>query len=555
MSETQPLLSHFYVAVEGLDGPAGLELEADLLEVTVESSLHLPDLATLVLHDSRLRWADEPKLEPGKPLRISARSDRDEHPLFDGEIVELEPEFTPGAQRLTVRAFDRLHRLARGRRVRSFLNVTDGDLVQKIAAELGLRAQVDGTTQVHPYVFQANETNLEFLQGRAAALGYVLYADGQTIHFAKPQAEGSPRELAWGQRLLEFRPRITTVDQMADFTVRGWDPAQRQEIVGRVQNGNGTPAVGERRKGGELASQAFGLEASHLTADRPIRTQAEADLLAQAMADRHASRFIEADGVCMGDSSILAASSITLTGLGDRFSGTYVVTTVRHSYAAEQGYTTAFTVSGLHPATLLSLLAPERAPIPTTGLVVGIVTNNDDPDGAARVKVKFPWLTPDHESGWARVVSVGAGPERGVQFLPEVNDEVLVGFEQGDIHHPYVLGGLWNGQDRPPLDQGEAVSGGKVQRRVIRSRSGHKITLDDSDGGGGVTVEDKKGNKVFLDAAGNAMQLKVQGDMTLEAQGNLTLKAQGRVEITGTGVQVDGGGGTVDVKGSLINLN
>jgi uncharacterized protein (DUF2345 family) len=70
-----------------------------------------------------------------------------------------------------------------------------------------------------------------------------------------------------------------------------------------------------------------------------------------------------------------------------------------------------------------------------------------------------------------------------------------------------------------------------------------------------VTVEDKKGNKVFLDAAGNAMQLKVQGDMTLEAQGNLTLKAQGRVEITGTGVEVDGGGGTVDVKGSLINLN
>ena len=118
-----------------------------------------------------------------------------------------------------------------------------------------------------------------------------------------------------------------------------------------------------------------------------------------------------------------------------------------------------------------------------------------------------------------------------------------------------MLGGLWNGQDKPALAQGEAVSGGKVQRRVIRSRTGHKITLDDSDGGGGVTVEDKKGNKVFLDAAGNAMQLKVQGDMTLEAQGNLTLKAQGQVKITGMGVDVDGGGGTVDVKGSLINLN
>ena len=342
---------------------------------------------------------------------------------------------------------------------------------------------------------------------------------------------------------------------MADLTVRGWDPAQRQEIVGRVQNGNGTPDVGEKRKGGELASRAFGLEASHLTADRPIRTQAQADLLAQAMADRHASRFIEADGVCMGDSSIVAASSLRLTGLGDRFSGTYVVTTVRHTYAAEGGYTTYFTVSGLHPSTLLSLLAPAPAELPSTGLVVGIVTNNDDPDGVGRVKVKFPWLTPDHESGWARVVSAGAGPERGIEFLPEVNDEVLVGFEQGDIHHPYVLGGLWNGQDKPPLEQGKAASGGKVQRRVIRSRAGHTITLDDSDGGGGVTVEDRNGNKVFLDSAANAMQLKVQGDMTLEAQGNLTLKAQGQVKITGMGVNVDGGGGTVDVKGSLINLN
>lgn len=555
MAETRQLLSQFYLSVDGIEGATGVELEGDLLEITIESSLHLPDMATIVLHDSRLKWADDARLAPGKGLRVSARSARDEHPLFDGEIVEIEPEFATGSQQLTVRAFDRLHRLGRGRRVRSFVNVTDGDLVKKIAAELGLRARVEGASQLHPYVFQSNETNLTFLQGRVAALGCVLYVDGQTLCCSPPRAEGRPHELAWGAELLEFRPRITTLGQSSEFTVRGWDPDKRQEIVGRSNRGEGTPQIGETRSAGDFASAAFGLPAPHLTADRPVRTQRQADALAQAQADRHAGRFIEADGSCIGESSILAGSAIKLTGLGNRFSGTYVVTTVRHAYTAGAGYTTAFSVSGLEPATLLSLLAPPPSAAPSAGLVVGVVTNNSDPDKFGRVKVKFPWLSPDEESTWARVISVGGGAGRGVSFPPEVNDEVLVGFEQGDIHHPYVIGGLWNGRDLPPGDQGEVISGGKVQQRIIRSRAGHTITLDDADTGGGITIEDKNGNQVKLDAAANSMTVKVQGDLTLEAKGNMTLKATGPVKVSGMGVNVDGGAGTVDVKGSIINLN
>jgi uncharacterized protein involved in type VI secretion and phage assembly len=156
------------------------------------------------------------------------------------------------------------------------------------------------------------------------------------------------------------------------------------------------------------------------------------------MADRHSSRYIEAEGVCIGDARIVAGTALKLIALGDRFSGKYVVTAARHTYSATDGYKTHFTISGQHSPTLLSLLAPGPNGTPTKGLVVGIVTDNQDPDGRGRVKVKFPWLTPDHASHWARVVSVGAGPERGIQFLPEINDEVLVGFEQDDVHHPYV---------------------------------------------------------------------------------------------------------------------
>jgi uncharacterized protein involved in type VI secretion and phage assembly len=195
--------------------------------------------------------------------------------------------------------------------------------------------------------------------------------------------------------------------------------------------------------------------------------------------------------------------------------------------------------------------------------LVGIVTDNKDPDGQGRVKVKYPSLSADHASDWARLVSPGAGAERGLEFIPEINDEVLVGFELGDVHCPYVLGGLWNGRDAPPKKSDGLISSGKVQQRIIRSRTGHVITLDDADSGGGITIQDKGGNKIVLDAQSDALTIEVkgnasiksQGDLTVEAQGNLTLKAAGQVEIKGMGVKLDGGASSVDVKGSPINLN
>src|SRR5579862_4655326 len=128
MPDTTTLISQFYVAVEGMDDSIGVELMGDILEVTVDSSLHMPDVATVIVHDTHLRWVDDSRLEPGKGIKISAKMEKSEEPLFDGEIVELEPEFNAAASRLAIRAFDRMHRLARGRYVRSFVNVTDGDL-------------------------------------------------------------------------------------------------------------------------------------------------------------------------------------------------------------------------------------------------------------------------------------------------------------------------------------------------------------------------------------------------------------------------------------------
>jgi len=195
------------------------------------------------------------------------------------------------------------------------------------------------------------------------------------------------------------------------------------------------------------------------------------------------------------------------------------------------------------------------------GLAIGIVTDNQDPNGQGRVKVRYPCLSADNASDWARVAAPGNGPDRGMQFVPEVNDEVLVGFEQGDIHHPYVLGGLWNGQDAPPRKTSQVVSSGRVQQRIIKSRSGHTITLDDSDDQPSITIVDKTGkNTIKLDSSNNNLSVSVDGDVALKAQGTISIegqsvqvKATNDLKLTGTSADLEAQGG-LTLKGATADL-
>ena len=546
MPETSNLISHIYLKIGGQDMPE--EFMRALVETQVENSLHLPDVATLKLNDPKLTWIDDSRLVPGKTLEISSKSSArrsKDGVIFDGEIVEVEPHFGASTQHLTIRAFDRLHRLARGRRVRTFLNVTDGDIATQFAKEAGLEGDIAATRIVHPYLLQYNQTNLEFLRERASAIGYMVYVLGKKLCFKPPASVGTPIELRWGESLQEFNPRLTTLGQVNKVTARGWDPRARQEIIATVSKAKGFPDVQIPQKGGDAAKNAFGIEAEHLVVSQPLRTQASADHLAQSVADRIVERFVEADGMCGGNPAIVAGASITVDAVGDQFKGTYFVTNATHIYGAD-GYSTHFIVSGQSPTDLLSLIRQSEAVVPSSGLVIGIVTDNQDPEGMGRIKVKYPWLSSEHASDWARVVAPGAGPERGMEFLPEIDDEVLVAFEMGDIHFPYIVGGLWNGKDALPKKNNAVISGGKVKERIIRSRTGHLIVLNDDDGGGGITIEDKNGNKIVLDTSSNGV--------TIQLKGKLLLKTQGDIEIDGASIKLNAQG-EVKVTGSVINLN
>ena len=180
---------------------------------------------------------------------------------------------------------------------------------------------------------------------------------------------------------------------------------------------------------------------------------------------------------------------VEINNIGARFAGKYYVTQVVHEWTKERGLLTHFRASGRRDRGLWSLMEEAQPAHSGMQLVIGIVTRNSDPDDLGRVKVKYPWLSDGEESAWACVAAPMAGKDRGFLFLPEVDDEVLIGFEHGDIHRPLVLGALWNGKDRLPIGAGEAVGGDSlVNNRVLKSRSGHTILLDDTAGAEEITM-------------------------------------------------------------------
>lgn len=177
------------------------------------------------------------------------------------------------------------------------------------------------------------------------------------------------------------------------------------------------------------------------------------------------------------------------------------------------------------------------------GVYEAIVTALDDPAKEGRVKLMFPWFDQQMETLWCRVRQFYAGNGYGAFFVPEVGDEVLVAFIQGDMRMPIVLGGLYNGQDKPPTHRAN-----DKDEKMIRTKGGHRITLDDSSGSEKITIIDARGNNsIEIDTAGGSITIK-------STNGKLVLQAS-EIEVrANTTIKVEAGG-QMDLKGATINLN
>ena len=191
------------------------------------------------------------------------------------------------------------------------------------------------------------------------------------------------------------------------------------------------------------------------------------------------------------------------------------------------------------------------------GLAIGVVTQNHDPENLCRVKVRYSW-NDQSESEWARLITPMAGPNRGLVLIPEVGDEVVLGFEREDNRFPYVLGALWNGKEKPPV----ANDDGKNDKRMLQSRKKHYLLFDDGAKGvvelkhergrrvvlddNGFLVEDENGNRVKVDSASGSMTLEAKGQLSISAA-SIKLEAKTTIEIKASA--------TLTVRGSLVQIN
>ena len=208
---------------------------------------------------------------------------------------------------------------------------------------------------------------------------------------------------------------------------------------------------------------------------------------------------------------------------------------------------------------LLGSETDEREPGLVKGVSVGIVAQNKDPEGLGRVKVRFPWRENADESHWARIAVPMAGGGRGTWFLPEVGDEVLVACDGERVEHPYVVGCLWNGQDKPP----QTNSDGKNDLRVIRSRSGHEIVFDDGAQGrieihlkddkrtvrldqDGIEICDDSGNSIAITSTPGNIAIKSNVSISIESK-TIDIKAQASMTLQASG--------TLTIKGAVVMIN
>jgi uncharacterized protein involved in type VI secretion and phage assembly len=195
---------------------------------------------------------------------------------------------------------------------------------------------------------------------------------------------------------------------------------------------------------------------------------------------------------------------------------------------------------------------------PIYGVAVAIVRDNRDPSGLARIKVGFPWHSRPEDSYWARLATPMAGKGYGALFLPEVNDEVIVAFERGDMRFPVVVGALWNGDRKPP----ESNADGRNDIRTIRTRKGHAVSFDDGAKGrvrlelndgkaitiddGSITIDAENGNRIVIDSA--------NGTTTIEAASTLRILAP-QIAIEASRTLDIRAGGALTLRGSLVAIN
>ncbi|MEJ8632143.1 VgrG-related protein [Streptomyces sp. MS2.AVA.5] len=526
--------------------------ETSMAWATVEESVRISATAEIGFRDPyQASILSEAGLALGSRIQLTVLTPDGTHALFDGEVTGCEARAAADSGVFTViRAEDHAHRLRRGTRTRAYHQMSAGQIVQKVADLAGLRTgTIDTTGLMYEFVTQPAMSDWDFLSHLARENGReILLRDG-ALHFRAParaseapavgaSPQQSPFVLEFGHNLINVSAVATLEEQVSAVTVRGWDSERKTPLVAR-QIPHQTPARDVEWRPDHQAVHAEPL----VLATLPRSTQNEVEQVADAMACEVAAGLTRLRALVRGEPRIRLRSAVTVTGVGSQYEGRYTVTSARHEYHPDSGFLSELTVNEG-----ADRVAPGRSGDSETGLrrfyglVPGTVTNIKDPKEQGRVKVQLPWLSDDYESNWARTVQFGGSRGHGV-VVPEVGDEVLVGFEHGSLDRPYVLGSLYNGVDKLAPNSLDLIDGTKgiTQRRSFASKEGHRLELSDAG---------SRGMGATLVTGDGKLSITLDQHRTL-----VSVHSDGKVEITSAnGVTVDAGDAPLELSGSRVTV-
>jgi phage protein D/phage baseplate assembly protein gpV len=563
---------------------AGLTLAADVRNavrsLTYDNNIDTADMFTLQLNNADLRFTDSALFDVGKTVEIHLGYVGELQPMMLGEITAVSPSFPEGgAPTLTITGYDKSHRMRHNSPPqKTFKYFNDSLIAAQIAAENGLIPVVDPTSTY--------SSDWALLQELADWNSFQVYVHWDKLYFRYPRPQTEMVVLEWGKNLSSFTPRLSTSGQVGVEVIRGYDYELAQAIVAILPVVSLDTDLDDiiERLGSSFIDQLVSL-GRYVVRGEPVKNYLQAlkrgkSILQQLLLEG----LYEGSGNCVGMPDLRAGDMIEVRGIGKRFSGKYRLSRVTH-VVDEGGYRTSFEVTQKASSLLLGSLRkklqdtppPNRQPR-MEGVMVGIVRNNiGDPKKLGRVQVVLPKLSEDELSQWAPVASFMAGgtPEQpgnpkkswGGYFLPDIGDEVLVAFVQGDLNQPVIIGSLWNSTTPPP-----ETNQGPNAKKLIKTKTGMQILFDETPGLENLVIQDKEGNNsVTLDAkpgaesitlkdkAGSTIQMSTtSGDIAishkagstiiLKADGTLSLSAPGTVELKSTGGDINLEAANVNVK-------
>lgn len=334
----------FKIEIDGSEIPT--DVVVDVESVRFEEDLNTASMFDIVLQaydfeKGTWRYIDLKTFSLGREVKLYMGMD-DAKIMMTGEITSIRSSFGENTATIEIRGYDRMHRLRFGTKRRTFMDMKDSDVASKIAGDWGLSAKVEDTGTVHRYLYQNNQSDLEFILHRARLIRCEMFVNDKTLYFRQPKEnESASMTLEFMADFSEFSVELSARYEGDEVKVQGWDFKKKEQISAKATEGNKVSKMSAKETGTGMTKSAFGGSSSSIV-DEYLVDASHAEKLAIARYNTHLVESVTGDGSCAGNPGLRAGKTIEIKGIG-RFSGTYYVTSTTHTIDSN-GYKTSFKV-------------------------------------------------------------------------------------------------------------------------------------------------------------------------------------------------------------------